>query len=315
MAATSPLHGSRALVTGAAGFLGRYVTAALKGAGARVHALLGPPGCGGAADSGAYLCLEADICDSATIARLAAGVDIVVHLAGLSSVAGSFNHAPEYVRVHTEGTASVLDACRTAVCRFVHVSSAEVYGRPQTDPVAEEHRLEARSPYGAAKIGAEKMVEAYVNSFGLNAVVLRPFSIYGPGASPDSLVASIVRLCREGRPVALRDLRPVRDYCFVADFADVVVQACVSAVSGFQVFNVGTMQGVSVKEVADAVINIMELELPVLEKPAEKRPANSEIYRLVADNRRIQSAFGWKPRISLEEGLKVTVRNSSVCAV
>jgi len=123
---------------------------------------------------------------------------------------------------------------RGANRKLIYVSSAEVYGRPLRSPVGEDHPLSARSPYGAAKIGAEKLIEAFVHAFGLRAVILRPFSIYGPGASSESLIPRIIDLARKGLPVLLRDLRPVRDYCFVTDLAEATASACSSRIEDWR---------------------------------------------------------------------------------
>jgi len=130
--------------------------------GARVQAIIGPPNEAARIPSKAASVAQADIRETAAIRKLVAGADAVVHLAGPSSVAASFENPAHYVRVHTEGTAALLAACRAeGVRKLVYVSSAEVYGRPLHTPVDEDHPLSARSPYGAAKIGAEKMIEAF----------------------------------------------------------------------------------------------------------------------------------------------------------
>jgi UDP-glucose 4-epimerase len=283
---------TRIAVTGAGGFLGRHVVAALGQTGAEVSALLGPP-------------QSADICDAEAIHSFVEGADAVVHLAGPPSVAESFRDPLTHVRVHAQGTATLLEACRArGVRRLVYVSSAEVYGQPLRTPVAEDHRLSARSPYAAAKICAEKLIESYAVAHGLRAIVLRPFSIFGPGASPDSLISRIAAFARAGKPVALRDLRPVRDYCFVTDVADAVVRACAVETHALEVLNVGTMRGATVGEVAKLLLAAMGSEACIEQAPERDRPAGSDIHELIADNRRAKDILRWAPAVSLEEGLR-----------
>lgn len=303
------LAGLRVTVTGAGGFLGTAAVRALAREGALVHAVVGPP------DEPARLPLEAarvsraDVCDEDAVREVVAGADAIVHLAGPASVAASFRDPVRFVRVHAGGTAAVLQACAAArVRRIVHVSSAEVYGRPLRTPVGEDHPLAARSPYAAAKIGAEKLVEAFVHARGPRAVILRPFSVYGPGASPQALVPEIIAMARRGGPLVLRDLRPVRDYCFVADVAEAIVAACRLEHAGLEVCNVGTMRGTSVASVAALVLRAMDVDLPVREEGARDRPGESEIHDLVADIGRARRALRWEPAISLEEGLRLTVK-------
>lgn len=301
------LHGLRVAVTGAGGFLGPVVAGVLAESGARVTALLGPGDDRSRTPRGAAEVVRADICDADALRTLVAGAEAVVHLAGPASVAGSFQDPALYLRVHGGGTAAVLEACRGAgVQKLVYVSSAEVYGRPLRSPVAEDHPLSARSPYGAAKIAAEKLIEAYAHAYALRAVILRPFSIYGPGASPQSLIPRIIDLARRGGPVTLRDLKPVRDYCFVTDVARAVAAACAFDEEGVSVFNLGTMQGTSVARVAGLILGVAGASCAIEESAGRDRPGASEIYQLVADNRRAVEVLGWRPRVSLEEGLRAT---------
>jgi nucleoside-diphosphate-sugar epimerase len=301
------LRHSRITVTGAGGFLGPVAVEALANEGACVQAIIGPPNETVRTPVRAAYVAQAEICDSAALRKLVAGADTVVHLAGPASVAASFREPARYVRIHSEGTAAVLEACRAeGVPRLVYVSSAEVYGRPLRSPVGEDHPLSARSPYGAAKIGAEKLIEAYVHAFGLRAVILRPFSVYGPGASPDSLISRIFDLARRGLPVQLRDLTPVRDYCFVSDVARAIAGACSVRGTGLEILNVGTMCGTSVADVAALVLQTLGVSCPIGESSDRDRPGSSEIHELIADNRRALEVLGWRPAVQLDEGLRRT---------
>lgn len=302
------LKDSQIAVTGAGGFLGPVAVDLLSRKGARVQAIIGPPDQAARIPSGAASVAQADICDIAAIRKLVAGADAVVHLAGPSSVAASFENPAHYVRVHTEGTAALLAACRAErVRKLVYVSSAEVYGRPLHTPVGEDHPLSARSPYGAAKIGAEKLIEAFVHAFDLPAVILRPFSVYGPGASPHSLIPRIIEMARSGLPVVLRDLKPIRDYCFAGDLAAAIAAACCLETRKLEIFNVGTMEGISVDRLAHLIVHAIGASCPVREGEVRDRPGNSEIQELIADNRRARKILGWQPAVPLETGLRMTI--------
>lgn len=295
-----PLQSRRIAVTGAGGFVGLIAVEALARQGASVQAVVGPPGAPARIPRGAASVAQAEICDAAALAKLFDGAEIVVHLAGTPSVAASFEDPARTMRVHGEGTAAVLQACRAAaVASLVYVSSAEVYGQPRRLPVSEEHPLEPRSPYGAAKIAAEKLIEAWAPAFGMRAVVLRPFSIFGPGASADSVMERIIAQARSGDRILLHDLAPVRDYCFVGDLAAAIGRSCAAEVNG--VFNVGTGRGASVAEVAALVLGALNRNCPVLED-GKKRPG--EIHRLIADTRRARDVLGWQAAVSLEDGLR-----------
>lgn len=301
------------LVTGAGGFLGSHVTAMLRTHGFTVRNLMGPP-------AEAPLRIEgvspedemwADICDGVAVRRAVSGMDVVVHLAGPPSVAASFSDPTPCVRTHVEGTLAVLEACRSESVppRVVVVSSAEVYGRPEMDYVREDHPLRPRSPYAAAKVGVEALVAAYVASYGLTAIVLRPFSVYGPGMSPHSLLGGIAGKVLRDEPVVVHDVRPVRDFCFVGDFAASVLRACIAPVSGLVTCNVGTMQGTSVAQLCHLWLDVLGGATAAREDPAKRRPGASEIYRLVSDNAYASQALGWSPAVPLREGLQITARS------
>src|SRR2546423_6676873 len=302
------LQGARITVTAAGGFLGPVAVDALARQGARVQAIIGPPGEPARIPHGAAYVAQADICDTAALAKLVADVDAVVHLAGPASVAASFQDPARTVRVQAEGTAAVLQACRAGgVRKLVYVSSAEVYGQPLRSPVSEQHPLSARSPYAAAKIGGEKLIEAWGHAFGLRAVILRPFSIYGPGASPASLIPRIIGMARRGLPVVLRNLKPVRDYCFVTDVAEAGALAGAGQRGRPGIFQIGAMRRAGGQRVAALILGGLGVSCPIREDGDRDRPGNSEIYELIADNRRAREVLGWQSAVPLETGLRMTI--------
>jgi nucleoside-diphosphate-sugar epimerase len=303
------IHGKTVFVTGAGGFIGSTVVKTLVDRGAAVRALIGTPGDRVREPPPGVPWMRAEITDTAAIRPLIAGAEIVVHLAGPAMVSASFDAAVEYARVHVDGTVALLDVCRSVqVKRFIYMSSAEVYGRPQTNPVREDHRLQARSPYAAAKIGAERFVEAFALAFGIQVVILRPFSIYGPGLSPHSLIGTIMQQAQRGTAIRLADLKPVRDYCSVDDLAEAVVRACLTRLSNPFIVNIGTGTGTSVAELASLILRKLGREMPVQEEPRSRRPGRSEIYSLVADWRRAREGLGWMPNFPLSSGLERLVQ-------
>ena len=300
------------VVTGAGGFIGPSVVEAMLRHGAIVRALVGPPGETVRKIPEGVLTAFCDITDATIVRELVEGSDVVVHLAGPASVNESFENATEYARVHVCGTATVLDACREeGVRRLVYISSAEVYARSETQLVREHQRLEARSPYGAAKIGAEKLVEAFVLNTGIQAAILRPFSIYGPGLSRQSVLGTILHQAQRNDCIQLRDLKPIRDYCYLDDLARAIVLSCVANLDSRCVINIGTGIGTSVGELAQLVLKVRGLNLPVRECNQGGGPATAEIFRLVADRRLARKVLGWSSQTPLALGIQRTVELSA----
>lgn len=298
------IDGGTVLVTGAGGFIGSAVVEALVTRGARVRALAAAPGQTIWELPPDVSPVFADIEDGETLAGMAAGADVAIHLAGPPSVHASFQSPLEYGRVHASGTLAILDACRAAgVPRFVYVSSAEVYGRPEVNPVPEGHPLDPRSPYAAGKAAAEHFVRAYAYSFGMQAVVLRPFSVYGPRLRRQSVMATILWQALEDDEVVLADLAPVRDYCFLDDVVEGVLAAASAPRLPETTFNLGSGTGTSVGEVAALALRLAGREVPIRADPSRRRPAGTDVDRLVADRSRADAVLGWTPAVWLEDGM------------
>jgi nucleoside-diphosphate-sugar epimerase len=287
------MDGDRVLVTGAGGMIGGAVVARLHAAGALVRAHVGPEGfAGGPLPPG----VESHWCDVLDVAPLLTGVDIVVHLAGPPGVAASFADPARYLRDHVLGTAAVLAALGSA--RLVHVSSAEVYGRPADNPVAESAPTVPLSPYGVAKLGAEALVRALCRE----ATILRPFSVYGPRSPAYSLVGTIARQASRAGAIDLADLTPIRDYVHVDDLARAVARCVREPAPG--TFNIGSGVGTSVAELARLVTTVLGRDLPISSTGSD-RPV--DVVELVADTALTWSELGWATEIDLTAGLAETV--------
>jgi len=296
-------------ITGAGGFVGTAVTRRLVAGGFEVRVHGGPPGAYLSPPPPGVTYLLAEIDDLAALRHLVDGAQVVVHLAGPASVAASFTDPIGFARAHVGGTATLLEACRDrSPRRLVYVSSAEIYGQPPTNPVAEHTQYDPRSPYGVAKVAAEGLVRSLAPSLGLEAVILRPFSIYGPGSPPHSLVARLARQVAAEPSVVVADLRPVRDYCYVSDFAEAVLAAArYRMATSLEVLNVGSGAGVSVSDLAELAVRIGGRQIPVREAAAGDRPRHASPTTLVADTRLTQRALGWRVTTPLAKGLARTI--------
>jgi len=215
------------------------------------------------------------------------------------------------VTTNITGTLNVLEACRDCnVPRLLHTSTSEVYGTAITTPMSENHPLQAQSPYSASKIAADKLAESWYRSFGLPVVTVRPFNTYGPRQSMRAVIPTIIAQALSDKCPAIRlgALDPVRDLTFVRDTARgfrMLAEAPADKVVG-RVFNLGTGRGISVGSLAAHILNVLQIPKSVEEAPNRRRPAASEVFALISDYSRIRREIGWKPEITLEDGIRQT---------
>jgi nucleoside-diphosphate-sugar epimerase len=284
------------LVTGAGGFIGRHLIKALHSAGFETRLFLGPDD---RETGGGRSTFRGDIRDQSLISQALKDTYAVVHLAGPASVAASFTQPALYASVHVEGTAVVFDAARQrGVDRAVLVSSAEVYGKQERQPVSETAPPTPCSPYGAAKLGAETLAQVL---FPGSLTIVRPFSVYGPGMRRESVLSRILGQVQTDASVEIETIRPIRDYIHVEDLARLISFCIETPDRPPPVLNACSGQGVSVGDLARLVLEISGKAGTVIERPS-RDPRPSDILELVGDVR-AALATGWPGARSLDVGL------------
>ena len=209
-------------------------------------------------------------------------------------------------------TSSVLvaEACRRAgVRRLVHTSTSETYGTARTELIDEAHPLQGQSPYAASKIGADKLIESYANSYGFPGSIVRPFNTFGPRQSARAVIPTIITQALAGGPLKLGSLHPTRDFTYVEDTAAGFMANALApdeAVVG-RAINLGTGKTISIGDLVDTVGDIVGRKLEVHTDDQRVRPEKSEVGRLISDNSLAAETTGWHPETSLKEGLSKTV--------
>jgi dTDP-glucose 4,6-dehydratase len=254
--------------------------------------------------------VQGDIRDEALVRSVVEQADVIVNAAAESHVEKSIlEGASEFVATNVEGTRVLLDAMREVpVERFILISSSEVYGTAETDPMDEEHPLNPRSPYAATKAGADRLAYAYRATYELPIVIVRPFNNYGPRQHPEKVIPRFVIQALEDKPLTVHgDGSASRDWLYVDDDAEAIealIEADLDKVAG-EVINLATGVDVSVSRIADLV-------LQVLGKPASlkdfvpERPG--QVHRHVGSTEKAERLLGWRARTSLEDGLGRTVQ-------
>jgi dTDP-glucose 4,6-dehydratase len=305
----------RVLVTGAGGFIGSHLTEALVQQGADVKAFLHY-------NSRTQLGLLqftspdilnkieiifGDLRDLTALMDCMQDVEIVFHLGALISIPYSYLHPGDVVETNVIGTLNVLQAARRCnVSRIVHTSTSEVYGTAQREPIDEAHPLCAQSPYAASKISADKLAESFFRTYKLPVVTVRPFNTFGPRQSNRAVIPTIISQVLIQDKIYLGNLDTYRDFTFVNDTVEGFLCAGKKPDVDGKTFNLGVGKKISVGDLVKEVGAITGRSIQVEIDSKRLRPETSEVFSLISDNRRAGLELGWKPIISLREGLKRT---------
>ena len=270
------------LVTGATGFIGRHLVSTLAADGCTVHQ---------------HSRAHGDIVGGLDCP---APVGHVFHLAGKTFVPDSWTDTSSFYAVNVQGTIQTLEYCRRHRTGLTLLSSY-VYGDPQRRPIDEDHPLVASNPYSHSKILSEHAARFYADRFGVRVTIVRPFNVYGPGQDPRFLIPSLLRQATDDSSTTftVADSRPRRDYIHVRDLVDLIVALYRGVVSG--TFNAGSGALVAIPELVATLNALLDGPARPLESLDQSRP--QEIVDPVADTTRAQTAVGWRPKISLREGL------------
>jgi dTDP-glucose 4,6-dehydratase len=303
-------------VTGAAGFIGSHLTEHLLKTGAKVRAFV-------RYNSDGYLgnlnyiepfpdnleIFFGDMKNPDAVHHAMKDVDIVFNLASIVSIPYSYVNPREYFDNNIYFILNILEAAKTLGTQSViHVSTSEVYGTAEKVPISESHPLKGQSPYSASKIGADMVAMSFFRSFDSPVVTVRPFNTYGPRQSERAVIPTIIAQALEGKAVLLGDVRPTRDFNYVEDTVNSMIAAATKSSKVFgEVINIGSGVEVTIKEVADQIIELVETDAQVVFDAGKMRPAKSEVQRLCADSTKAQNLLGWKSTVSLKEGLESTI--------
>jgi UDP-glucose 4-epimerase len=205
------------------------------------------------------------------------------------------------------GTLNLLEAARRSghLKRLVYISSAAVYGLPLYVPIDEDHPKRPLSPYGVSKLSGELYARIFHELYGVPTVCIRLFNVYGKGQDPNSpysgVISKFLERIRKGMPLVIYgDGEQTRDFIHVHDVGDMIISSIEGNEVVGEVFNCGTGREVSIKELAKKMLSLSGKDLEV--KHLDARPG--DIKRSCADMRKAEKVLGFKPKISLEEGLR-----------
>jgi UDP-glucose 4-epimerase len=301
----------RALVTGGGGFIGSNLVRALLERGDEVRVLDNfSTGNRANLEDLEVEVVEGELRSYERVHNAVRGMEVVFHLGALGSVPRSVQDPLTSSAVNIEGTLNVLLAARDeGVRRVVYSSSSSVYGTRRDLPVREDQPSDPLSPYGVAKLAAERYCVSFARVYeSFETVVVRYFNVFGPRQSPHSQYAAVIPLfvtaIAAGEPVRIEgDGEQRRDFTYVSNVVDGTILAAEADGANGRIFNVAASAPASVNEVADTIGAI-------LERPVERVFAPSragDIRDSWADVTAAREVLGWEPTVGLEEGLRRTI--------
>jgi NAD dependent epimerase/dehydratase len=309
----------RVYVTGADGFIGSHLVEALLRKGLEVTALCIYNSIGRygwldciekSVDTSRLNLILGDVRDSGFIDQTVKGHNTVFHLASLIAIPYSYVAPQSYFDTNINGALHIANACiRHNVGRLIHTSTSEVYGTAQFVPISETHPLVGQSPYSASKIGADVLIDSFVRSFDLKATTLRPFNTFGPRQSTRAVIPTVISQILAGQStIQLGSISPTRDFNYVTNTVDAFVALATadSRVIG-QTFNAGSGREISIGDTVQMLSDLCHKKVTIISASERIRPKNSEVERLLCDNRKLTEVCGWSPNVSLEDGLERTI--------
>lgn len=293
--------GKKILVTGGTGFIGSHLVSRILHEGGEVSVLTRQE-----KKSEKVNFIRGDITSIDVLEQITKNVDIVFHLAGYVDVSGAIKNPALDFETNAAGTFYLLDSARkNGVDKFIYISSARVYGDPQYYPQDENHPLKPKEFYGASKLIGEIYCTVFNKNYGLQTVVVRPFSVYGPGKLPKAgslsgVVSIFVRNAFEGKELLVTgDGSQTKDFVYISDVIDGLILAATNDKCVGDVFNIGYGEGVSINRLAELVIEKTKTKTIIKYIPQVQENVSN-----CADIAKAKSTLKYRPKISIEEGLQ-----------
>ena len=302
-------------VTGAAGFIGSSLCDALLAEGHHVVGIdsftpsypvdVKRANLAGARDQARFQLVEGDLlhCD---LTRLLGDSEVIFHHAAQAGVRSSWGNSFDvYAANNIQATQRLLEACRkTKPRRIVYASSSSVYGNARSLPVSEDSATVPVSPYGVSKLTGEHLVTAYATSFGLRAVVLRYFTVYGPRQRPDMAFHKFIRAGLTRAPIELYgDGTQTRDFTYIADIVAVTRAAADKGPDG-GVYNVGGGARWPLNDVLRIIEESVGTTLEVRRMPDQA----GDVRDTFADTTRAKRELAFQPSVSVPDGIRQEVQ-------
>lgn len=302
------LNDKKVMITGGAGFIGSHLADRLVETGSKVvvydnfndfytgkdkniEQLQNHPN---------FTLVRGDILKYRHLRETMRGADIVFHLAAQPGVRYSLLHPVETNNVNTVGTLNVLEAAReNEIVKLVYASSSSVYGNQERLPIKETAETYPISPYGASKLAAEHYHRIYHQTYGLNIVTLRYFTVYGPRQRPDMAIYRFIRQIHENKPLTIYgDGTQTRDFTYIDDTVQGTIASAETEDIGGEVFNLGSGSRITLNDLLKLLAELIG-DFEILYEAKKK----GDVAHTLADISKAKTMLGYKPRVDLKKGL------------
>jgi len=305
---------SKILITGATGFIGSHLTELCVELGYSVKAFdrYNPNNDWGWLENSRYIndieIILGDIRDYDSVYDTMKGCDTVFHLAALIGIPYSYVSPLAYLRTNVEGTYNILESSKNIGTENILITStSEVYGTAQYTPMDENHPSIGQSPYSASKIAADQLAISYYKSFGLPIKIVRPFNTYGPRQSARAIIPTLItQLLKSDKKIKMGNLNPTRDFTYVTDTCQGFIDIYKSKKLFGEVTNIGMNMEISMEQLFEKLKKLTCNKTLIIDND-RIRPEKSEVDRLLCENTKLIENTSWKPKYSLNEGLKETI--------
>jgi len=302
------------LVTGGAGFIGSHIVERLVSLGHNVYVIDNLSN--GSIDNIQHLMnkdnfifYKGDIRDLSLVKMILMDVEAVIHLAAVIDVQFSINYPEETNDVNVNGTLGLLKSSfQFGIKKFIYTSSCAVYGEAQYLPIDENHPTNPISPYAASKLASEAYVKAYSKISGLKTIILRLFNVYGPRQELSryaGVISKFISNAIKGEDLVIfGDGTQTRDFIFVKDIVDLMIALVEGEYLSGEIYNVGSGVAISIRELANKVKELTGQEKIKIrytaERPGDIKESQASIEKITRD-------LNFSPKVSLEDGLKLTI--------
>ena len=251
--------------------------------------------------------IKGDILKDGMVAKAVKDQEIVIHIAALPFIPDSYYYPADFFKVNTIGSVNMFWQCikSKSVEMFLQLSTSEVYGSAQYTPMDENHPTTPHSTYAVSKLAGDRATFTLHKENGFPAVIIRPFNSYGPRFTEPYIIPEIINQILSGsKELTLGNVNASRDFTFVSDTAEAILRALVEKKAVGEIINVGSGTEITIHDLAFKIAKVAKKKIKIRYDESRERPY--DVNRLICNNKKARELLGWKPKISIDKGLKIT---------